>query len=535
MKKPTPPTTPTSRVRALRDQPVNPDGDYALCWLTTARRPFYNGNLAQAAAYARAHNKPLLVLEALRCDYPWASARTHRFILDGMAAQARYFAPRAADGIYYIAYVEPSPEASRGLLAALSQRAVVTVGDDYPAFFLPQTLASAARHVTGRLEVVDSNGLLPMRAAPHAFKRAFDLRRFLKEALWVHLSPDVTLAPEPLRGLTLPPLSPRATQQLAEVTSRWPMATQALLHGQRLADVQGLDQQVAPVPHKHGGWQAAHALLDAFITQRLPRYADDRNHPDADATSGLSPYLHFGHLSPHAILAAVAQAEGGWEPAWAQAAISTDKDAKRAQRAARRAAADAPPTPTTDASGHEGGGGAGWWGMSHSAGGFMDELVTWRELGFNACAFDPAYDQYEALPAWARQTLADHAADPRPHLYSVDQLAAAATDDPLWNAAQRQLAREGVIHGYLRMLWGKRALSWFASPQEAFHALIHLNNRYALDGRDPNSYSGIRWVFGQYDRAWGPERPIYGKVRYMTSDSAQHKLRLKQYTARFRA
>jgi len=170
--------------------------------------------------------------------------------------------------------------------------------------------------------------------------------------------------------------------------------------------------------------------------------------------------------------------------------------------------------------------------MSPSAEAFLDELVTWRELGYGFCTHEPDYDRYESLPAWARATLEDHASDPREHIYSVDELGAASTGDDLWNAAQRQLVHEGVIHNYLRMLWGKRILEWTRHPREALAVMIEINNRYALDGRDPNSYSGICWVLGRFDRGW-PERAIFGKVRSMTSASTRRKVKLDDYLARW--
>jgi len=156
-------------------------------------------------------------------------------------------------------------------------------------------------------------------------------------------------------------------------------------------------------------------------------------------------------------------------------------------------------------------------------------LLTWREIGFNMCSHESNFDRYESLPLWAQTTLDEHAKDQREFVYSQDQFDRAQTHDELWNAAQKQLVREGRIHNYLRMLWGKKILHWTASPRDALKIMIHLNNKYALDGRDPNSYSGIFWVLGRYDRAWGPERPIFGKIRYMTSDSTRNKFHVKQY------
>jgi deoxyribodipyrimidine photo-lyase len=141
----------------------------------------------------------------------------------------------------------------------------------------------------------------------------------------------------------------------------------------------------------------------------------------------------------------------------------------------------------------------------------------------------PFYDRYESLPAWAQETLDRHRDNPRPYLYGLDQFENADTHDSLWNAAQRQLKRQGRIHNYLRMLWGKKILEWTQSPEEALDIMIHLNNKYALDGRNPNSYTGIFWTLGRYDRPWAPERPVFGKIRYMSSQNTARKLRLKQY------
>jgi deoxyribodipyrimidine photo-lyase len=159
--------------------------------------------------------------------------------------------------------------------------------------------------------------------------------------------------------------------------------------------------------------------------------------------------------------------------------------------------------------------------------------VTWRELGFNMCRYRDDYDSYESLPDWARATLDEHTADPRPYLYTPDEFEAAETHDPLWNAVQRQLVREGIIHNYLRMLWGKKILEWSPTPRDALRTMIELNNKYALDGRDPNSYSGVFWVLGRYDRPWGPVRPVFGRIRYMTSKNTARKVRLKKYMERF--
>nr|MDQ3034090.1 deoxyribodipyrimidine photolyase [Myxococcota bacterium] len=173
----------------------------------------------------------------------------------------------------------------------------------------------------------------------------------------------------------------------------------------------------------------------------------------------------------------------------------------------------------------------GWWNLDAPSDSFLDELVTWRELGAVRCHHTDDFMRYEGLPAWARATLEAHASDPRPAIYDRATLVRGETDDPVWNAAQRQLVSEGRIQNYLRMLWGKRVIAWTRHPREAFDLLVELNDRYAIDGRDPSGWLNIGWVFGAYDRPWGPQRPIYGSVRYMTSDSAKRKLRMREWLA----
>jgi deoxyribodipyrimidine photo-lyase len=341
-----------------------------------------------------------------------------------------------------------------------------------------------------RLELVDANGLLPLRAAPQLFTSAHALRRFLQRALPEHLVQ--TPVADPLARLGLPAAPPLP----ATLRRRWPeagpevlAATPAVLGGLPI------DHGVAPVPYA-GGERAGRDRLTAFLGRQLAGYDERRNQPEADATSRLSPYLHFGHLSVHEVFCELSRRER-WSPA----------------RLAPRGS----------------GARAGWWRMSAAAEAFLDQLVTWRELGFNLCWQRTDYDQYASLPEWARRTLTAHARDRREHVYTLEQFEAAATHDPLWNAAQRQLVREGRIHTYLRMLWGKKILEWTPEPERALAVMLELNNRYAVDGRDPNSYSGIFWVLGRYDRPWGPERPVFGTVRYMSSANTARKVRVRDY------
>ncbi len=485
--------TPALRIVQANDRPLRFDGDFVLYWMIAARRTSHSFALDRACEHAVEHGKPLLILEALRCGYRWASDRIHAFVLQGMADNRD--ACKAA-GVAYYPYVEDAEGAGSGLLEALAERACVVVTDEFPCFFLPRMVAAAAERLPVALETVDGNGLLPLRAAPKTFSRAFDFRRFLQKNLGVHL--QEVPSPDPLA--TLRDL-PRAKLPKA-ITDRWPLADAATLRAE--ADALAalpIDHEVAPSDVLHGGSEAGTARLREFLREDLPRYADGRNHPDDAAQSNLSPWLHFGHVSSHQILHELAARE--------------DWSAK-------------------DVGGRTDGKSEGWWHMSTPAESFLDELVTWREVGFNMCHHRPDdYMDYESLPGWARNSLAEHEGDERDALYTLDQLADAATDDEIWNAAQTQLRQEGRMHNYLRMLWGKKVLSWTPDAETALACLIELNNRYALDGRNPNSYSGIFWCLGRYDRAWGPERPVFGKIRYMTSDSTRRKLRLKEYLARY--
>lgn len=465
----------------------------SLYWMIAFRRTHWNFSLQRAVEWARELNKPLVIFEPLRIGYRWASDRLHRFVLDGMADQARRLGPLRSRGVLYYPYVEPAADRDKGLLASLARLACVVVTDEYPSFFLPRMVRSAAEQLPVRLEHVDSNGLLPLRAADRVFTVARSFRAFLQKHLRPHL--DAFPRPDPLAGVRLPVLRSLPTG----ILRRWPPAAAELLAGgSGVLDRFSINHAVRPVAYR-GGAAAGRDGLHRFVAQKLRGYAEGANHPDDDRRSGLSPYLHFGHLSAHEVFSEVACSQD-WSP---------------------------------DGLAPGGGRREGCWGMSPSAEAFLDELVTWREMGYNMSFMRDDYDRFESLPHWARSTLTKHASDPRPHVYTLDEFEAARTHDPLWNAAQRQLVRDGRIQNYLRMLWGKKVLEWTASPRDALEVLIGLNNKYAVDGRDPNSYSGIFWVLGRYDRPWGPERPVFGTVRYLSSTSTVRKLRLQGYLATY--
>jgi deoxyribodipyrimidine photo-lyase len=165
---------------------------------------------------------------------------------------------------------------------------------------------------------------------------------------------------------------------------------------------------------------------------------------------------------------------------------------------------------------------------------FLEELVVRRELAVDFCRYNPDYDRLESAEPWVRRTLERHADDRRAHRYTEQQLEHGETHDPLWNAAQRQMVRSGWMHGYLRMYWAKKILEWSPTPEAAYRVAVTLNDRYELDGRDPNGYAGVAWAIGgKHDRAWGPERPVYGKVRYMSFESTRRKFDSDAYIERW--
>ncbi len=483
---------PDNRIRKLGNATINSDGEYVLYWMTAFRRTRYNFSLQRAVQWCEDLKKPLLVFEALRCNYRWASDRFHRFVIQGMRDNSKAIASTNA---FYFPYVEPETNAASGLLEALMNHSAVVVTDDFPCFFIPTMLEFVSRKAPVRIEAIDSNGLYPMRSTDHEFPTAYAFRRHLQRELPQHLH-EFPQA-DPLESLK----QKRLRELPSAVRKHWPAVSAALLQlNPSELEKLPIDHHVTPAPFD-GGMDAAQSVLDRFIEERLDQYATDRNEISKEGSSGLSPYLHFGHIAVHEVFERVAAREK-WS---VKKVMGKGASGKR----------------------------EGWWQMSHDAEGFMDELVTWRELGYNMCARRRDYDRYESLPEWARKSLEKHERDPRPELYTLDELERSKTHDGLWNAAQRQLVQEGRMHNYLRMLWGKKVLQWSRTPKEALHTLIHLNNKYAVDGRNPNSYSGIFWCLGRYDRAWGPERPIFGTIRYMSSDNTAKKFDVKPYLRRF--
>ena len=295
-----------------------------------------------------------------------------------------------------------------------------------------------------------------------------------------------------------------------------------------------VDRSVGPVPGIEPGEAAAGERLRRFIREGLALYAGKKNDPNAGAVSGLSPYLHFGHIWAGDVAIGVMNSRGpGVLNSRSPGILNSRGPGVLNSRGPGGMDSREPEEPS-------GGGELSLFGdgtaeveaFEASKASFLEELVVRRELSENYCARNPLYDSYEGLPQWARESLRAHGADPRDRVYAREEFESASTHDPLWNAAQLELVRTGTIHGYMRIYWAKKILEWSAAPGEAFDTALWLNDRYALDGRDPNGYVGVAWsVGGLHDRPWF-ERPVYGKIRYMNDAGCRRKFDVPRYIAR---
>ncbi len=447
------------RTRPLNAHPCNPQAPFVLYWMHTALRVSENPALLVATELANQLQLPLLVYQGLSAKYRYASDRHHTFILQGACDVQAEFARR---GITYILNVERGNAAVTKPLQQLAERAALTVTDDMPVAPTAAWVRVLARRVSTPVVAVDTACVVPMQLVGRAHDRAFAFRDATKDKY--------------AKRLTLPPveIEPAVTELKpsdfnAETCGFEPVDLQRQSIAEIVASCD-IDHAVGPVPHTRGGCVAGYERWEAFKGNGLRSYARLRNDALLDGVSRLSPYLHYGMVSP--------------------------------MRIAREAAL-----------------------LNHAGTEkFLDELLIWRELAYAFCFYRPEHARITALPEWARATLDKHLGDRREALYSWETLARAQTGDILWNAAQRSLLIHGELHNNVRMTWGKALLGWTQDAQQALAMLIDLNHRYALDGRDPASYGGILWCLGQFDRPFPPERPILGTLR--DRSAAEHARRL---------
>ncbi len=487
----------------VNDKEVFVDGEYVLYWMIATRRFNYNAALEYAAKLAENYGKPLLVVEEISTSHKFANDRITSFVIQGMVENTSIFKEH---NIRFIPWVETPLSGPMGLLKTLAKRACLIVTDDFPTYYPLSATKAAGKSLNRKVIAVDSNGVFPMSWTSSAFSTAHSFRRFIHanfsrcRETWPQKVPintdyDYSISDDLYRSIIQ-----ECSVKIPPYEWLW-RCSEGGSTGKKALSTIDIDHNVQPVRQARGGRNTAAKKLAVFLKNRLNRYNVDRNNIEKPSVSGLSPWLHFGHISSIEIVGKILDSEK-----WTPENITTSRKGAR----------------------------EGWWGLPAGVESFLDQIITWRELGFNNAFHNPNHNKYESIPEWAKLTLSEHTDDER-MLYTFEQIENAETHDEVWNAAQQELLQTGIIHNYLRMLWGKRILEWAQTPEQAVEWMIELNDKYALDGRDPNSYTGIFWVLGRHDRAWGPERAIFGKIRYMSSENTKKKLKLKPYLQQFRS
>jgi deoxyribodipyrimidine photo-lyase len=440
-----------ARVRELNGR-ADARGRFVLYWMQQSQRAEVNHALEYAVHEAERMGHGVLVGFGLTADYPEANLRHYAFMLEGLREAAQALRRR---GIPMVARLGSPPRVA----LELGREASVIVCDRGYLRHQRAWREDVAAGAACRVVQVEADVVVPIEEVS---TRAEIGARTLRPKLHRHVADYLVELPA----------------GRARAGARGPLPEGIPLDEPRAVLARlPVDRGVSEVSgHFRGGTGAANARLKDFLTDGLARYDRHHNQPQADDVSHLSPYLHFGQISPLAIALEVQKSNA--------------------------------PGPARES--------------------FLEELVVRRELACNFVQFTPAYDRYECIPGWARKTLDEHRRDPRPNAYTAAQMEDAATDDPYWNASMAEMRCTGFMHNYMRMYWGKKILEWSATPEEGFDLTQRLNNRYFLDGRDPNSYAGVGWVYGVHDRAW-PERPIYGKVRCMTAAGLERKCDIGAY------
>ncbi len=441
-----------ARIHPLNDRSPKAGQACVLYWMQASQRERYNHALEFAIQRANEAGKPLLVAFGLTGDYPAGNARHYRFMLAGLAETQAALAER---DIRMVVQIGQPPEVA----ARLARDAAEVVTDRGYLRHQVAWRADLADRLSVPLTEVESDVVVPVQTASDKAEYA---ARTIRPKIHRHL--DAFLVEMHRR---------RVDHSSMDLSAE----SVDLADPDTVLGELGVDASVPPVPDHPGGPAEADRRLQRFLRSGLADYDSARNDPNLDGLSGLSPYLHFGQISPVRIASAVRSAGG------------------------------------------------------EGAEAFLEELVVRRELAINFVWYTDNYDRFDALPDWARKTLAAHADDPRQHLYTPEQLERADTHDPYWNAAQREMVLTGKMHGYMRMYWGKKVLQWSPSPAEAHRRLVWLNDRYELDGRDPNGYANILWCFGLHDRPW-QQREVFGTVRYMNDRGLRRKFDADAYVAK---
>ena len=441
-----------TRLKSLNEADAR-KGDYVLYWMQQSQRAVYNHALEFAIQQANKLDRMLLVVFGLMDDYPEANLRHYTFMLEGLKETRAALASR---GIKMVLNLGHPPEVA----LSLGRRASMIVCD---RGFLRHQRAwrkQVAKQAQCPVVQVESDVVVPLEVVSDKAEYA---ARTIRPKIHRHLASYLvdlkpTKAKHPSLGLKVNGLDPDHTEELLRKLN--------------------LDRSVPPVSDLFkGGTSRALKRFNGFLRHRLKHYDQHSNQPQTDDISHMSPYLHFGQISPLYLALKLSRA------------ADTPKAVKDA---------------------------------------YIEQLIVRRELAMNFAFYTPDYDAYACIPGWAQKTLADHRQDKREYVYNQRQLEKADTHDPYWNASMLEMKHTGFMHNYMRMYWGKKILEWSSTPQKAFRTTLAINNKYFLDGRDPNSYTGVAWIYGVHDRAWG-ERPIFGKTRYMAASGLERKCDITAY------
>ena len=423
--------------------------DYVLYWMQGSQRAEYNHALEYAILKANELCQPAIVFFGITDHFPEGNERHYTFMLEGLR-EVKWALEKK--GIQMVV-LHKSPELGA---IQLAKRASLAVVDRGYLRIQKEWRNSAASRMDCPLIQAESEVIVPIEETSSKEEySAATLRPKINMKLNHFLVPLKQTNPA-VDSLSLE-FDSFDIEDIGKTISK--------LH---------IDRSVKKVSSFHGGTKEAKRHLQVFLEERLDQFPELRNDPTIDYLSHMSPYLHFGQVSPLFV---------------ALKALETK-------------------SPGTEA--------------------FLEELIVRKELSMNFVFYNDTYDSFEAVPEWAKKTLRAHLKDKRPYLYRLEELEAAQTHDPYWNAAQREMVVRGKMHGYMRMYWGKKIIEWTKTPEEGLRIALYLNNKYELDGRDPNGFTGVAWCLGKHDRPWG-ERPIFGNVRYMNDKGLKRKFDADEY------
>jgi deoxyribodipyrimidine photo-lyase len=436
------------RIKPLNSKTVD-KGNYILYWMQAAQRAEYNHALEYSIRRANELNVPVVVLFGITDNYPGANLRHYYFMLEGLKETKEALEKR------YIKLVLRH-ESCELAVVELAKNACCVVVDAGHTRIQLKWRQKAANNIKCLLEEVETNLIVPVMEVS-------DKENFSA-------------------GTLRPRITKRLPEYLVKIKYNKPLfnSLDMKFNSFNINNVElalsklNIDTSVGPVKDFKGGATEAKRRLKDFIKNKLGHYPDLRNDPCLDATSNMSPYLHFGQISPLYIALKV---------------LESDSPGKEA---------------------------------------YLEELIVRRELSYNFVYYNKSYDKFSCLPPWAKNTLNFHARDKREYVYSLKEFEQAKTHDPYWNAAQKEMVITGKMHGYMRMYWGKKILEWSKNPKEGYRIALYLNNKYELDGRDPNGFAGVAWCFGKHDRAWS-ERTVFGKIRYMNASGLKRKFDCNKY------